>query len=429
MKKEKKIERDIYAGCYGPKLSYAAIQNYLLDAFQADSWAEKNNPHERFATAIWGNAGCAKTSLVRMFSNMPVEWEGKKYEGYNVVYVPLAQYEEMGDLLGLPARHVCMRLGVGKKCEWIPEDCIEGYKNLGWELCPEAGIRTICAPPAWVPCEDRPTILLIDDWNRASLRILKGCMQLLQTYGTATWKLPKGSHIVLTGNPDSQDYQVTSIDGAVLTRIRHVTMVFDVNEWSVWAQKNGVDGRGINWALAKGAEEMIGQERTNPRTISECFRMTAKIGDLNVDENEIRFRNIAASMLDDETVTSIVLYMQSDVGLVADPAAIVTGTFDDIEGYVNNLMSPEKGGEVRTDIVGIMCQRVYAYIASDQCESKPAYIKNFQKFITIASIPKDLKFSVVNRLLSGDNNKKTAIWTFNNPEINKILGKLFNQNA
>lgn len=58
MKKEKKIERDIYAGCYGPKLSYAAIQNYLLDAFQADSWAEKNNPHERFATCIWGNAGC-----------------------------------------------------------------------------------------------------------------------------------------------------------------------------------------------------------------------------------------------------------------------------------------------------------------------------------------------------------------------------------
>ena len=479
-----------YTGCYGPRISYTELQDFLNDAFVSDNWSEENNPNERFSTCIWGSPGCvvsgtkitvrkvsndgfipihyigrsksygesrnggepsitddengqrveiqtlfhftglhykleiftpqgwkaigalvkkfdkrcfflstanfeltgaynhlvqtdkgwksleeikvsdlvitntgiehvvkieeagiadvydlevcseehayysngivshntAKTTCAREYSKIPVDWKGKKYAGYNVVYVPLANYEEMGDLLGLPARHVCMTMSKGKEKfeEWVPESCIEGYKSLGWDFLPEKGIRTLCAPPAWVPTEDKPTILILDDWNRASLRIIKGVMQLLQTYGTVTWKLPKGSHIVLTGNPDDQDFQVTTLDKAILTRLRHVTMKFDVKEWSVWAQAQGLDGRGISWCLHQ-PEMMQGKELTNPRTLSEVFRMTKSLGDLTDKENEKSFRRMASSLLDDETVTSIMLFMQKDCGLVAEPDRVIRG--------------------------------------------------------------------------------------------------------
>lgn len=422
-KTEKKAQRDLYLGCYGPKLTYNQILKYLKDAFEADNYSEQNNPNERFSTCIWGNPGCGKTSLIRSLEKMPIKWEGKEYEGFKVVYLPLAQFEEMGDLLGLPTRNVCMTLK--DKEEWIPETCIEGYHKLGWNLKPERGVRTMCAPPAWVPTEERPTIILIDDWNRASLRIIKGCMQLLQTYGTATWSLPRGSHIVLTGNPDLQDFQVTSIDSAVLTRIRNVTMLFDERDWSLWAQNAGLDGRGISWCLYQ-PEMMIGKERTNPRTISECFRMTSKIGDLNVKENEERFRMIANSLLDEETVANIIMFMQTEINLVAEPEKIIDGTFENIEKYITDLMSTKNGKEARTDIVGIITQRLFSYISSDRFkEDSQKHIKNFQNFITIAAIPEDLKFYVINQLLHGDKSFKLCKFAFKNEKIDGILKKLY----
>ena len=50
--------------------------------------------------------------------------------------------------------------------------------------------RTIFSSPDWVPTEEGPGILLIDDVNRADDRILWGIMQLLQNYELVSWKLP-----------------------------------------------------------------------------------------------------------------------------------------------------------------------------------------------------------------------------------------------
>jgi hypothetical protein len=51
-------EENCYAGCYGPKMSYSEIQDFLKLAFKADDYAELNHPNERFSTSIWGLAGC-----------------------------------------------------------------------------------------------------------------------------------------------------------------------------------------------------------------------------------------------------------------------------------------------------------------------------------------------------------------------------------
>ena len=90
---------------------------------------------------------------------------------------------------------------------------------------------TVYSPPDWVPTEEGPGILLLDDINRADDRILRGCMQLLQNFELSSWKLPPKWQIVATANPEGGDYSVTPMDGAMLTRMLHTTLKFDAKIW------------------------------------------------------------------------------------------------------------------------------------------------------------------------------------------------------
>ena len=89
-------------------------------------------------------------------------------------------------------------------------------------------------------------IIILDDFNRADIRILKGTMQLIQDYKTLSWALPEGWTIFLTANPsESEDqYAVAELDGAMVTRMRHCQLEADKFEWAKWAEVEGIDKRG-----------------------------------------------------------------------------------------------------------------------------------------------------------------------------------------
>ena len=93
------------------------------------------------------------------------------------------------------------------------------------------------------PTQEGPGILLLDDINRADDRILRGLMQLLQNFELFSWTLPPKWQIVATANPEGGDYSVTPMDDAMLTRLVHLTMVFDPKTWAQWAESAGVDSR------------------------------------------------------------------------------------------------------------------------------------------------------------------------------------------
>lgn len=168
---------------YGQKLTPPGVARFLRHVFAANDVAEERG-RQKTPVCIWGLHGIGKTETVAQVADAL---------NARFVYVAPAQFEEMGDLLGMPAI-----------------DAATG--------------RTKLVPPAWVPTEPGPGVLLLDDANRADPRILKGIMQLLQRFELASWKLPPRWQIVLTANPDGGDYSVTPLDGAMLTRLLHVTM-------------------------------------------------------------------------------------------------------------------------------------------------------------------------------------------------------------
>ena len=414
-KKDADEVKNQFNGCYGEQVSYAQLDEFLVEAFQSNREAEKANSDERFATCLWGASGIGKTALVKQHCRKPVMWQGNQYPGYAVFDVPIAQFEEMGDLHGMPSRHI--KVVKQEKEQWVPEEVHRGWLETGWQVVHSAGVRTMYAPPDWVPSLPGPSILLLDDFNRASIRIVKGIMQLLQNYGMVSWKLPAGCNIVLTANPDEQDYLVTSIDSAILTRIRSVTLKEDAKEWAVWATKEGLDPRGINFVL-RYPEMMIGSERTNPRTLAQCFRDIKRIPSIGSKEDQSRFKMMASSLLDDQTVSSLIVFMERDVELIIEPEQILAGNdWQWMEGHVQKLMG---GKEKRVDVLGVTCDRLFAHLVQPSTIASKGSISNFQRFVTMEGIPEDMCHNLCLRL-SRVKDSKVRQWILNNAKLKNLI--------
>jgi len=276
-------------------------------------------------------------------------------KGYQWAYIAPAQFEEMGDLVGMPSV--------------------------------EDG-RTVFSSPDWVPTEEGPGILLIDDVNRADDRILRGIMQLLQNYELVSWKLPKYWQIVLTANPDGGDYSVTPMDNAMLTRMMHITMNFDPKSWAVWAEHAGVDSRCINFVLTY--PEIALGERTTPRSLVQFFQSIESIKDFS--KELALLQTLGASCLDDETVTSFVTFVQQNLAKLIKPATILsTKKFDkEVYKHVKALVTKDM---LRVDILSTLCTRLINHLRLNDITPSKSEVKNIQSFIKMDFLPNDLRLS------------------------------------
>src|SRR5882757_8094014 len=107
---------------YGSKADAEKVVN-LLDHF-SNLFLTANTSDRPTPVCIWGMHGIGKTELVRDYANS---------KGFQFIYIAPAQFEEMGDLLGMPK--------------------IEQQKDSS---------TTKFIAPDWVPQQNGPGIFLID---------------------------------------------------------------------------------------------------------------------------------------------------------------------------------------------------------------------------------------------------------------------------
>lgn len=409
--------QDALKGCYGSQVKPSEMKRWLIENI-LDNIGRKT----RVTLNICSAPGIGKTDIVKSLEYEPVEWNGKQYDGFQVIDIPLAQIEEMGDVLGYPVEEIKMIAKDGAE-KWIKavDSLIKTYIDDGWHTDNEQ--RTIYAPPAWVPKEERPGVLLFDDGNRASQRIIKGLMQLVQDYRTISWKIPNGWTIVFTGNPDNRFNQVTSMDTAQMSRMKFITPVPDAQEWAVWAENNNIDHRLISFIL-KYPEMMIGNERTNPRSLAEFGRALRRFPRLDGDSFKKCMIEAHAS-LDDNTVDTMMVFFQKDVELVIDPKDILEDFENSVKKRLHDLMTRS---EPRVDIVNVINDRLYAYIVSDDYKFDQKHIANVQSWILSDDLPKDTAYAFVRRLCYSDSPYKRQMLSGNKKlmDIVKIgFGKMF----
>ena len=136
-------------------------------------------------------------------------------KGMPVVALFLGQMSDPGDLIGIPNKN-------------------------------EQTGKTDFMPPYWFPLDGKPIVLFLDELNRARPEILQTIMDLALNRKLAGRKLPEGSRIISAVNSGDQ-YQLTDLDPALVSRFNIVNFRPTVQEWLLWARKSGVDGRIIDF--------------------------------------------------------------------------------------------------------------------------------------------------------------------------------------
>ncbi len=153
-----------------------------------------------------GNHGIGKSEILTEFF---------KEKGMSVVALFLGQMADPGDLIGLPTK-----------------DEMTG--------------KTEFMPPYWFPVDGKPIVLFLDELNRARPEILQTVMDLALNRKLAGKLLPEGSRIISAVNAGDQ-YQLTDLDPALVSRFNIVNFKPTAEEWLLWARKAQLDTRVIGF--------------------------------------------------------------------------------------------------------------------------------------------------------------------------------------
>ena len=213
-------------------LNIEELESFVLHIIENNRFIQKEGKNP-VAIEVVGESGIGKTSSIMDMA---------RENDLDFVKLNLAQIEELGDLVGFPVRQFQMykektvkmtdkelinynsrvaasedlsKLGttITKKIgQWIDELAVSDYLKNGYKMTGKNRM-SYCAPE-WIADKKKGGILLLDDWNRADVRFIQACMELVDRQTYISWTLPEDWHIILTANPDNGDYMVNSIDAA-----------------------------------------------------------------------------------------------------------------------------------------------------------------------------------------------------------------------
>ena len=173
-------------------------------------------------------------------------------QGMKVVTLFLGQMSDPDDLIGLPTKNS------------------------------ETG-KTDFMPPYWFPTDGKPVVLFLDELNRARPEVLQTIMDLALNRKLGGHSLPEGSRLISAVN-DGEEYQLTDLDPALVSRFNVYAFRPTVQDWLLWAEKAGLDKRvtgfisthqeWLDGEAGKVAELDTGLEKTPDR------RAWAKVSDV-----------------------------------------------------------------------------------------------------------------------------------------------------
>lgn len=132
-----------------------------------------------------------------------------------VVTLFLGQMADPGDLIGLPEKN-------------------------------EKTGKTDFMLPYWFPTDGEPVVLFLDELNRARPEVLQTIMDLTLNRKLAGKTLPEGSRIISAVN-NGNEYQLTDLDPALVSRFNIYEFNPSVEDWLKWAEVSGIDSRIISF--------------------------------------------------------------------------------------------------------------------------------------------------------------------------------------
>jgi len=360
----------------------------------------KNNRHlqqtgkKKNTIAIESAPGIGKTSAVIQLA---------EELNLNHAKVNLAQCEQTGDLLGFPIRE--FEYIDGEELRWINEVEIRNQKN---ELRLTGLTRTSYCQPSWVPRDNRGTILLLDDYNRAAPHIISATMELLDRQEFIGWTLPEDTHIVLSMNPDTGDHYVTPMDNAQKTRYIKLEMKFDIQEWAHWAELEGVDSRCINFLLLN--PELIKGD-VNARIATDFFNSISSLPEFNTEEAFYLIQNLGSGSVGQEFTQMFIMFINNRLDKLPHPDKIMEAEKGEAAiSLIESATGKAKTRDYKQNIASLLSVRISNY-AQRMVEEKKfvqkQHIPRLQEIILSEVFTHDINFNFIKTLNA--NNKFNGI--------------------
>jgi len=358
------------------------------------------------AIEVVGESGIGKTTSI-------MDMTAK--HGLDFVKLNLAQIEELGDLVGFPIKQFQMwKAQEGKKIgKWVDEVAVDAQHKLGFQTTGKS--RMSYSAPEWIADKKAGGVLLLDDWNRADMRFIQACMELVDRQTYISWTLPKDWHIILTANPDNGDYMVNSTDPAQKTRYITANLKFDINVWARWAEENSMDTRCINFLLMH--PELVTQE-TNARSISTFFNSISSIP--KFEDQLPLVQMIGEGSVGNEFASMFTTFINNKLDKLVTPRELVTGP-DEVLLELRECIGKDES--YRADIASLLATRVANFaVAFSKTDSVTAKVQDrLVKLCTLDYLTDDLKYLVVRTIFNGNKAKFNKMMM--NPAIIKMTVK------
>jgi len=415
-------------------LNIEELDSFVGHIIENNRFLQKENKLP-VAIEVVGESGIGKTSAVMQMA---------KKHNLDFVKLNLAQIEELGDLVGFPVRQFQMykektvtvnpdgsdleyrstqrgedlakMTTVTKKVgQWVDELAVSDYLKNGYQMTGKNRM-SYCAPE-WIADKKKGGILLLDDWNRADVRFIQACMELVDRQTYISWTLPKDWHIILTANPDNGDYMVNSVDSAQKTRYITANLKFDVDVWAKWAEASGIDSRCINFLLLH--PELVTQE-TNARSISTFFNAISSFESFG--DNLSLIQMIGEGSVGDEFASMFTTFINNKLDKLVHPKDLLTHAD---EAYIKGELTAcvGKGDSYRADIASTLATRLsnYSIVYSQENTINQKITDRLIMLCTADHFTNDLKYLIVRTIFNGNKQKFNKMMM--NPEIIKMTVK------
>ena len=342
-----KIQTELTPSEAGNVIKYMITQNVEL----------ANNNHMPVALNIEGNPGIAKTSVVKQICE---ELNTHHYIRLNVAEM------EIGDLTGFPITEykVCKN----EECLWIGDKLLNDYLLQGYHATGESQMSY--AKPEWlVGKEDKPVVLILDDYNRGMGILMNACMRITDEQQYVSWGLPKGSSVILTSNPEDSEesFNISTLDSAQKTRFLTIKMKPSVNDWAVdYAEKVGLPSPFINFML-KHPEVIEGAsvdengntvKKGNLRIWSKFFHAVSGLSN-NLSDNWNTVFLLGQNSLPVEHLLMLHKFIEDKLDKIPTPEELLNSKPEDAIKALKAVIG--SGSKKRIDISSILSRRIMNY--------------------------------------------------------------------
>lgn len=383
-------------------LKVSQIKSVLQHVIRNNRFLEERGKKKN-SILIESCPGIGKTSVVQQIANEM---------GLSFVKINLSNIEQAGDICGFPIREFQCTDG-----RWINE---KQLSLIAGEMMFSGKTRTAYCPPSWVPSDGRPTLLLLDDFTRAPMHIMQAVMEIIDRGEYISWRLPKDCHVMMTSNPsDSGDFFVTSLDSAQQTRYIRLKMSFDIDEWAIWAEREGIDTRCINFLLLN--PEMI-KDHVNARLATDYFNSISSIDDFSSVSGLELINLLGEGSVGLEFSSCFSIFVNNRLDKLPSPDFIFNNSSD--EQVVNSIF--DSVGSVgtqsyRQNIASLISTRIinFAQKIADEKTAKKNHAQRIISIIKSGVLSGDITYNLIKSI----NGIKQFSAVVEDKEVLKIITK------